>query len=199
MKPAFLNKQWIIVLAAAVWVLSAALIVSYGLWLAPSLDSHIQHAQQQQQQLQEQLTLGKSAQKEQTKQTIQKCLEDNLMWVGCFSTPEPQRSSLIFKVGQLASVLGLKDFVSQLPSSIPDPTLPNSAALQEGWLSISFKSDFLTAATFVNTLERDQPVMFVETISLQGDDQNPDWVEVRMLLSYLVQTRPPTQAVAGRF
>lgn len=199
MTPAFFNKRWVIVLLVAVWVFSAALMVSYGLWLAPSFDSRIQRAQQQQHQLQEQLTLGKSAQKEQTKQTIQKCLEDTLMWVGCFSTPEPQRSSLIFKVGQLASALGLKEYVSQLPSSVPDPTLPNSTALQEGWLTISFKSDFLTAATFVNTLEREQPVVFVETITLQGDDQNPDLVEVKMLLSYLVQTRPPTQPVAGRF
>jgi exonuclease VII large subunit len=61
--------------------------------------------------------------------------------------------------------------------------------LQENKMEISFASDFMQFANFINTLERNQPVVFVDRFKLQRDSQGGVANKVDMSLSFFVRKK----------
>jgi len=60
--------------------------------------------------------------------------------------------------------------------------------LQENKMEISFASDFIQFANFINTLERHQPVVFVDRFNVQRDNGGAA-NKVNMSLSYFVRKK----------
>lgn len=61
--------------------------------------------------------------------------------------------------------------------------------LQENKMEISFVSDFLQFTNFINTLERHQPVVFVDRFRVQRDSQGGTANKVDMSLSFFVRNK----------
>jgi hypothetical protein len=61
--------------------------------------------------------------------------------------------------------------------------------LQENKMEIAFSSDFMQFANFLNTLERHQPVVFVDRFKLQRGDQGATTNKVDMSLSFFVRKK----------
>jgi hypothetical protein len=61
--------------------------------------------------------------------------------------------------------------------------------LQENKMEIAFSSDFMQFANFLNTLERHQPVVFVDRFKLQRGDQGATSAKVDMSLSFFVRKK----------
>ncbi|MGA2679875.1 MAG: GspMb/PilO family protein [Sedimentisphaerales bacterium] len=61
--------------------------------------------------------------------------------------------------------------------------------LQENKMEISFVSDFMQFANFINTLERHQPVVFVDRFRVQRDSQGGAANKVDMSLSFFVRKK----------
>ena len=91
----------------------------------------------------------------------------------------------------------MKKFTSRVPETVPDKTLEKTERLTEGWLAVDFAADYLKTAAFVNALERHEPVLFVESITLRRSDENPQEATVRMLISYLIQSPEKSRATAN--
>jgi hypothetical protein len=61
--------------------------------------------------------------------------------------------------------------------------------LQENKIEVAFSSDFMQFANFLNTLERHQPVVFVDRFKLQRGDQGTTSNKVDMSLSFFVRKK----------
>jgi len=60
---------------------------------------------------------------------------------------------------------------------------------QENKMEISFASDFLQFANFINALERHQPVVFVDRFRVQRDGQGGAANKIDMSLSFFVRNK----------
>lgn len=146
---------------------------------------------------QEKLAFAQSAGKEETKQRTLDRLTQTRESLYTFTCPNAAESALIFRIGQMANTLELKKFTSRVPETVPDKTLEKTERLTEGWLAVDFAADYLKTAAFVNALERHEPVLFVESITLRRSDENPQEATVRMLISYLIQSPEKSRATAN--
>lgn len=185
------------IVAGLVWAVCLG-IIGVGTLLSDGARSVVLgQAERSLQESQEKLAFAQSAGKDETKQRTFDRLAQTQESLNTFTCPNAAESALIFKIGQMANTLDLKKFTSRVPESVPDKTLEKDERLTEGWLSVDFVADYLMTAAFVNSLERHEPVLFVESISLRRSDENPQEATVRMMISYLIQTPEKTRATAN--
>lgn len=156
----------------------------------------IEKMRQDVQESQEKLIFAQSAKKNDTLKRMQERLDAAHLLLNTFSCSGAEESSLIFQIGQLARQVELKNFTSRLPENTQERTLEKSGRIQEGWLALEFVADYLKLAAFVNSLERQSPVLFVESISLTHSNDNKEEASVRMMLSYLIRKDDAVKTVA---
>ena len=184
------------IVAGLAWAVCLGIIGVGTLKPDDSRGSALEQAQRSLQESQEKLAFAQSAGKEETKQRTLDRLAQTRESLNTFTCPTVAESALIFKIGQMANTLELKKFTSRVPETLPDKTIEKTERLTEGWLSVDFVADYLKTAAFVNSLERHEPVLFVESITLRRSDENPQEATVRMMISYLIQTPEKTAATA---
>lgn len=97
--------------------------------------------------------------------------------------------NLTFAVSRIAGDRQVKAFTVKTPENGRQPDKLATNNLQENKMEISFASDFLQFANFINTLERHQPVVFVDRFRLQRDGQSGSANKVDMSLSFLVRRK----------
>ncbi len=98
---------------------------------------------------------------------------------------------LTLKISEMANELNLSSFSIKSRSDQVKKEIPGYKGLYQSIMDVSFYADFNTFARFVNTLERNRPVLFVDKFSISKtrhtslDKNNP----VQMTLSvYTRQT-----------
>ena len=97
--------------------------------------------------------------------------------------------NLTFAVSRIAGDRQVRAFTVKTPEIGRQPDQLATKNLQENKMEISFASDFLQFANFINTLERHQPVVFVDRFRLQRDGQNGTANKVDMSLSFFVRRK----------
>ena len=97
--------------------------------------------------------------------------------------------NLTFAVSRIAGERQVRAFTVKTPEVGRQPEQPAAKNLQENKMEISFASDFLQFANFINTLERHQPVVFVDRFRLQRDGQGGASNRVDMSLSFFVRRK----------
>jgi hypothetical protein len=183
-------------ITAVAWALCIGAIVFGTVFFGGSQSSALDQARRSLQDSQEKLAFAQNAQKSETKQRTKERLVRAQESLNTFSCPASAESALIFQVGQLAHTLKLKQFTSRFPDNAPEQILEKSERLSEGWLTIEFVADYLSLAAFVNSIERHEPVLFVESIHLRPSDGNDEEASVRMNLSYLIRKGERAKTVA---
>ncbi len=184
------------IIAGLVWALCLGYIVLGPTLLDASPSITLEQAQAAVLESQEKLAFAQSAGKEDTKQRLNERLADTIASLNTFSCPVQAESQLIFQIGQLAHALDLKNFTSRFPGNAPENILDKSDRMAEGWLTVEFDADYLKTVAFANSLERHEPVLFVESIHLRRRPDNEHEASVRMMLSYLIRTTETQKDVA---
>lgn len=182
---------------AAAWAIMLVVVAAGTLWLSPSHKTAIQQAQQELLEMQDRLAFARSAQKETTKQRMRDRLAEAENSINAFSCTTASESALIFQIGQTANALQLQKFSSRFPDSLPEQTLDKTERIGEGWLTVEFVADYLKTAAFINSLERNTPVLFVESIQLTPADSEPGLAAVRINISYLIRKNPSASVAAA--
>ncbi|MGD0551690.1 MAG: GspMb/PilO family protein [Sedimentisphaerales bacterium] len=97
--------------------------------------------------------------------------------------------NLTFAVSRIAGDRQVRAFTVKTPEISRQPDQLATKNLQENKMEISFASDFMQFANFVNTLERHQPVVFVDRFRVQRDGQSGAANRVDMSLSFFVRRK----------
>jgi hypothetical protein len=107
-----------------------------------------------------------------------------------FITPAENAMGLMFHISQLAAEHQLQNFSArdrQLTSLFKEG---QTVQITECWQELSFAGDFSHIASFLNSLERNQPVIFIENVEIRRDAQKNPPLEAKALISYLVEKTP---------
>ncbi|MEN6307430.1 MAG: GspMb/PilO family protein [Anaerohalosphaeraceae bacterium] len=133
----------------------------------------------------EQYSLAQIAQRKETKSHLETRLKEETEKAARFVVSSETMSGLTLQISQLASQYNLVDFSTKTRDLGSTFGQDSKAQITDAWLEMSFTCSFNQFITFLNSLERSQPVVFIESaqITRDTDSQNPP--RARVLISYL--------------
>jgi hypothetical protein len=100
-----------------------------------------------------------------------------------------ESANLTFSVSRIAADKQVDGFTVKTSEQSKAQDAIAAKNLQENRVEIAFESDFLRFASFLNTLERHQPVIFIDRFKLSRGDQTGTPNKVDMTLSYFVRKK----------
>ena len=100
-----------------------------------------------------------------------------------------ESANLTFSISRIAADKQVSDFTVKTSEQAWAQDALTANNLQENRIEIAFASDFLQFASFLNTLERHQPVVFVDRFKVQRDNQGGAANKVDMSLSFFVRKK----------
>lgn len=178
----------------AVWGFCLVLLgIGYGLFYAPQ-HADLTELKNQFQQNETQLEKAQLAASVEVREKIQLECEEKSRLIGCFSTEHNAQTELVFEIGQIASELHLSDFSSKHENQQAQSTVKNG--LEEAWLEVEFVATFEQFAQFINQLERNCPVVFVEKVFFRRNSEESQGHDVTLMLSFLTKTNQTKKTVA---
>ncbi|MGD0596957.1 MAG: GspMb/PilO family protein [Sedimentisphaerales bacterium] len=100
-----------------------------------------------------------------------------------------EAANLTFSISRIAADKQVSDFTVKTSEQawVQDALTANN--LQENRVEIAFASDFLQFASFLNTLERHRPVIFVDRFKVLRGNQSGTTDKVDMTLSYFAKKK----------
>ena len=132
----------------------------------------------------EQYSLAQTAQREDTKKNMAGKLEDVKELTRMFVINPNESAQLTFKISQLAAQCHLGNFTTKIREMTGTLDEQENHKIGEGWVELSFSATFNQFAAFLNSLERNQPVVFVESAAIKRSD-NGSLHDAKVLVSYL--------------
>jgi len=100
-----------------------------------------------------------------------------------------ESANLTFSISRIAADKQVGDFTVKTSEQGRVQDALAAKNMQENRVEIAFVSDFLRFVSFLNTLERHQPVIFVDRFKVSRGDQSGTPNKVDMTLSYFVRKK----------
>jgi Tfp pilus assembly protein PilO len=183
---------------AIVWAACMVLfLVAYLILLKPQIKSKMNL----QNTLTEKKQLYESAQKaadEQTKIRLNEEIEDLRDTLKNFVVDQEDSANLTFDIGRIAS----KEYLSLFSIKNKDKRgvleIPDCNSICENHIDISFIAGFNQFATFVNALERHQPVLFVNEFSIARSNKDDSAYKVTLDVATFVKKQQEKE-IANQF
>ncbi len=102
-------------------------------------------------------------------------------------------ANLTFDIGQIASEKKVGSFSVKSKDKRASATTPESESIGENHIDVSFIAGFQQFATFVNSLERHRPVLFVNGFTITRSNKDDSSYEVTLDVAAFVKKPPETQ------
>ncbi len=173
--------------AAIVWAACVVLfLVAYFILLNPQIKSKMNL----QNTLTEKKQLYKSAQKAadgQTKIRLNEEIEGLRDTLKDFIVDQEDSANLTFDIGRIASKEYLSLFSIKNKEKRGVLEIPDCNSISENHIDISFIAGFNQFATFVNALERHQPVLFVNEFSIARSTKDDSVYKVTLDIATFVK------------
>lgn len=100
-----------------------------------------------------------------------------------------ESANLTFSISRIAADKQVSDFTIKTSEQGRGQNVPAANNLQENHIEVAFASNFLQFASFLNTLERHHPVIFVDRFKVLRGDRNGTPDKADMTLSYFVRKK----------
>ena len=114
-----------------------------------------------------------------------------------FVVEQENAANLTFDIGRIKSDIDLNSFSSMFTSSERAVKTDNFKHIIARQISVNFNSSFNKFALFLNTLERNRPVIFIDTFSIIRSAESDSGHKVDMKLAVLVGKDAETKGVDG--
>jgi hypothetical protein len=102
-------------------------------------------------------------------------------------------ANLTFDIGQIASEKKVGSFSVKSKDKRAGATTPESVSIGENHIDVSFIAGFHQFATFVNSLERHRPVLFVNGFTITRSNKDDSSYEVTLDVAAFVKKPPETE------
>jgi Tfp pilus assembly protein PilO len=109
--------------------------------------------------------------------------------LGDYITEFEESANLTFDIGRIAAEKQVGAFTVKTTDQAKNTDQLKTKSIQENLIQIAFESDFRQFATFLNTIERHRPVIFVDRFKVSRGGQNEATNTVDMDLSFFVRKR----------
>jgi len=172
------------------------LFFSYLLVLAPQEKQR----RETERKLAEKESLAQSAREaaqEKNKAKLVELLTDSGNKLREFVVDEENASNLTLDIGRISSDVKLNAFSSIFAGSEGATKTDSYKHINPRHISVNFNSSFNKFAVFLNTLERNRPVIFVDTFSITRSGESDTGHKVDMKLAVLVGKNAGTKGVDG--
>jgi hypothetical protein len=101
-----------------------------------------------------------------------------------------ESANLTFNISRIAADKQVSSFAVKAVDHLRESGPLESKYLQENCVEVAFESDFTRFATFLNALERHQPVVFVDRFRISRGGRNDNLSTVDMGVSIFIKKRP---------
>lgn len=145
----------------------------------------------------ETLALAKMADREDSQRKQAERLENTQQTIDRFSISQENITALVFEIGEIANELRISEFSSKIRDYSQMQKAGNAGCLQESWLSIECTASFEQLMQFINRLEKHDPVVFVEKLSIQRRSGETAGHEIEIELSLLASEKKAAAPVAN--
>ncbi len=190
MRPA--SKRYAIITSVYLAVCIAAMGLFYGLVLHPQNLRRVQ-LNSELKDLTEQFDQAQLARTEPYRNQLQERLDMvNKTWKD-FVVDSARASSLAFQIGQMASDLKVAEFSAHRKEAQMREEMDSFKKIGEAWLQIAFRGSFESFAQFLNRIERNQPLMFVEEFVLKKNQDSAIPPEADVSLCYFIERTEPAE------
>ncbi len=164
-----------------VWLILTAVI--YVLTLGPQ-NALMARLQKEFVSSNEDYSLAQTAGRPETKANMEQKLKDLGQKTAYFVVPPDNAAQLILQISQLAAKNNLQDFTTKRARSFADSKQDDTSSITEAWLELELNGSFPQIAAFINALERNDPVVFIENINLRRGAQANALPSASIQISY---------------
>ena len=112
-----------------------------------------------------------------------------------FVTKHGEVGSLALHIKQIAGEVGVKDFSSKNKTINSYEKISGCKEIEEGRILVNFKGSFVQFAEFVNKLERNKPVVFVDTFTVTRSIEAGSKHSFSMVLIFFVKKKQAVSMV----
>ena len=183
------NYKKYLTLTASIWAATFVLLFAINMVvLSPQKKSD----QQLDRQIEEKAQVYIAALRTQEKGNRQKLrteLEQLKGKLNIFVNSFDNLSSLTFDIRQIANNQRINSLSIKAKTNYQGSAIANCNYIGENYIDTSFVADFIHFATFINSLERHEPVIFVDTFTITRSDKKDLDHQVKMNLSVFVRKR----------
>jgi len=102
-------------------------------------------------------------------------------------------ANLTFDIGQIASEKKVGSFSVKSKDKRAGPVTPESGSIGENHMDVTFVAGFQQFATFLNSLERHRPVLFVNEFTIARSNKDESSYEVTLDVAAFVKKQQETQ------
>jgi regulator of replication initiation timing len=172
-----------------VWTVSLVLFsLVYYVVIAPQLKVKNQVFKESTEKKQ-QFESALSAAQEENKKKLAVEVEELKTRLSDYVSEYEESANLTFSISRIAADKQVSDFTVKTyeQGRVQDAIVSNN--LQENHIEIAFASNFLQFASFLNTLERHQPVIFVDRFKVLRGDHGGSTDKADMTLSYFARKK----------
>lgn len=139
----------------------------------------------------DELDLARTASLESTRRRQIEALEETLEELERFTVGPRQQDRLALEVSRLAGELNLEGYAGESCGNIEKSFQTDSKTpIERRFLDVTFAGPFERFAQFINALERNTPVLFIQNVSVVRASDGSRRHEARLLLSMLIQKEP---------
>ncbi len=110
-----------------------------------------------------------------------------------FVVDPAQTSALAFQIGQIANDLKVSEFSARRKDAQNQDEMQDFKNIEESWLQIGFRGSFESFALFLNRIERNQPVMFVEEFTLKKNQDAAIKPDAEVSLCFMSERSEPIE------
>lgn len=179
-------KKYLIT-TAIIWAGCGILfLMIFTLILAPQSD-YIARADKRTEEKKQLYESALTAAQKDTRDKLTQQLEDMRGKVGGFIIDFKDSTDLTFDVSQIANEKNVESFSIKNHNDRGYVTIPNCEYILENQFNIRFNAGFNQFATFLNALERHQPVLFVDQFTIVQSRQADSGYQVSLNVSFFVK------------
>ena len=172
---------------AIMWAACLVLFVlSYMFVLGPQKNSR-RNLENELTEKKQQYEMAQTAAREQTKAQLNKEIDGMRSTLKYFVVDLKDSANLTFDIGQIANDEKVSSFSVKNKSKQGLSDIPDCNCISESHIDIGFIAGFNQFATFVNTLERHQPVLFVNEFSIARSNKDSSAYQVTLDVAAFVK------------
>lgn len=173
--------------AAIMWAACLVLFVlAYLFVLGPQKDTR-RNLENKLAEKNEQLEMAQIAAREQTKERLNKEIENMRDTLKNFVIDMENSANLTFDIGQIANEEKVSSFSIKNKNKQGLSDIPDCNCISENHIDIGFIAGFNQFATFLNALERHQPVLFVNEFSIAPSNKDKSAYQVTLDVAAFVK------------
>jgi hypothetical protein len=182
-------KNKFLVFAASYWLAALLLLTGFYLFVYAPKSDKLARLKTVIAQKQKKYEFAKDVQKPEKRQKLVNKLDELQQKVNKFSIPDEKAPSLTFSISEAASRLNVNEFTSAARRKKDNESIimKGYKHLGENRIIVEFESPYYGFASFINQMELNDPVIFVDKFNIKSSGVGKKYHPVTIVLSVLVR------------